>query len=165
MHRTVSGRDHPSVGRLGPLPAIAHRITHNRRPPRWREHRQHSRSMGPRPPIRWRRTCRYVNIFNPFCVVLHQALMGPAFLASLLTFFFSFSLFKTRVAIATHSLHFTSKRHAPRRFGTPRGQPERVQVPPFRHRSCRYRSCPRALERPKDDHTHWRLWRRVPLTD
>lgn len=131
MHRTVSGRDHPSVGRLGPLPAIAHRITHNWRPPRRREHREHSRPMGPRPPIRWRRTCRYVNIFIPFVSSCITALMGPALLcfsSHIIFFSLFFSLFKKpcgdRHSLAT--LYLLQKRHAPRRFGTPRGQPERV---------------------------------------
>ena len=65
--------------------------------------------MGPRPPIRWRRTCRYVNIFIPFVSSCITALMGPALLcfSSHIFFFFSSSRSsKNRVAIATHSLHF-----------------------------------------------------------
>ena len=93
IHRTVSGRDHPSVGGLGPLPAIAHRITHNRRPPRRREHREHSRPVGPRPPVRWRRTCRYVTHFRP---LKSQSIDGMCLLL------FS-PFFRNRVAIATRS--------------------------------------------------------------
>jgi hypothetical protein len=56
----VSGCDHQSMGRLDPLPTTSHRITENRRSPRRREHCQHSRPMGPGPPVRRRRPSRYV---------------------------------------------------------------------------------------------------------
>ena len=51
---TVFRRHYASVGRLGPFPATPRRITENRRPPRWCDHRERRRPVGARPFVRWR---------------------------------------------------------------------------------------------------------------
>jgi hypothetical protein len=81
---TVFRRHYASVGRLGPFPATARRITENRRPPRRGDHRERGRPVGAGPLVRWRcpRRCVVnVNVQTPFPHTL--------LLFSLFFFFFS----------------------------------------------------------------------------